>query len=139
MSLVFPDVNVLLALSIAHVHQGSALDWWRREPGMIGFCRFTQLGLLRLLTTPGVMGGKPLTMRLAWKTYDQLLSDERVQFVTEPESIESDLRRFSSGANASPKLWADAYLLAFATQLGGVLVTFDRALAHRAAHNMLLD
>jgi len=85
------------------------------------------------------MGGKPVTMQLAWKTYDRLLSDERVQFVAEPESIEADLRKFSSGANASPKLWADAYLLAFATQAGGVLVTFDRALAHRAAQNVLLD
>lgn len=138
MSLVFPDVNVLLALSIEHVHQGSALDWWRREPGTIGFCRFTQLGLLRLLTTPAVMGGKPLSMHVAWKTYDQLLGDERVRFVTEPESIESDLRRFSSAASASPKLLADAYLLAFAAQLGGVLATFDRALAHRAARNVLL-
>jgi len=138
MSLVFPDVNVWLALSIEHVHQKPALDWWRREAGAIGFCRFTQLGLLRLLTTPAVMGGKPLSMHLAWKTYDQLLSDERVQFVAEPELIESDLRRFSSGGNASPKLWADAYLLAFATQLGGALVTFDRALAHRATHSLLL-
>ena len=114
MSLVFPDVNVWLALSIEHVHQTAALSWWDREDRVIGFCRFTQLGLLRLLTTPAVMGGKPLTMHQAWKAYDQLLSDERVQFVPEPELVESDLRRFSSGAKAFPKLWADAYLLAFA-------------------------
>jgi len=90
------------------------LDWWRSEDG------------------------QPLTMHQAWKAYDQLLSDERVQFVAEPELIEPELRRLSSGANVSPKLWADAYLLAFATQMGGVLVTFDRALAHRAAHSVLL-
>lgn len=138
MSLVFPDVNVWLALSIEHIHQDLALNWWRRETGAIGFCRFTQSGLLRLLTTTAVMGGNPLTMHQAWEAYDQLVSDDRVRLVPEPEWIENDLRRFSSGKNPSPKLWADAYLLAFATQLGGVLVTFDRALAQRAGHGLLL-
>jgi predicted nucleic acid-binding protein len=66
MSLVFPDVNVWMALAVTHVHQSVAFDWWRREPGAIGFCRFTQIGLLRLLTTSAAMEGKPLSMKLAW-------------------------------------------------------------------------
>lgn len=137
MSLVFPDVNVWPALSIEHIHQNLALGWWRRETRAIGFCRFTQLSFLRLLTTPAVMSGAPLTMRLAWKAYDRLLTDERVQFVPEPDLFETALRRFSAETNSSPKLWADAYLLAFAKQLGGALVTFDRALAQRAGHGLL--
>lgn len=100
MSLAFPDINVWLALSIEHSRQQLALDWWRQPAGGIAFCRFTQLGLLRLLTTAGVMDGKPLTMRQAWKTYDRFRNDERVEFI------------------------ADAYLLAFATELGGIVVTF---------------
>jgi predicted nucleic acid-binding protein len=33
--------------------------------------------------------------------------------------------------SAPPKLWADAYLLAFAQTHGGSLISFDRALARR--------
>jgi uncharacterized protein len=138
MSLAFPDVNVWLALAIEHIHQEPALRWWREEAGSIGFCRFTQLGFLRLLTTDAVMAGKPLTMHRAWSAYDRLLNDERVEFVAEPSDIEPRLRRLSSGSTGSPKLWADAYLLAFAEQLGGALITFDRALARRGRHNVLL-
>ena len=114
---------------------------WRLNGGAgkrarLDFAVSTQLGFLRLLTTPAVMSGAPLTMRLAWKAYDRLLTDERV-FVPELDLFETALRRFSAETNSSPKLWADAYLLAFAKQLGGALVTFDRALAHRAGHGLL--
>ena len=79
------------------------------------------------------MAAKPLTMLDAWKAYDRFLSDERVEFVEE-----SVLRKFSNRGTASPKLWADAYLLAFAAECGGVLVTFDQALARRADHAVRL-
>lgn len=36
-----------------------------------------------------------------------------------------------------PKLWADAWLLAFAECAGGAVITFDRALAARAGHTVL--
>jgi len=38
----------------------------------------------------------------------------------------------------SPKLWADAWLLSFADQADGVIVTFDRALARRRSNSILL-
>ena len=41
-------------------------------------------------------------------------------------------------AQASPKLWADAWLLAFADLSEAVIVTFDRALARRRPHSILL-
>jgi toxin-antitoxin system PIN domain toxin len=138
MSLAFPDVNVWLALSTGHVHQKPALEWWNREARTIGFCRFTQLGLLRLLTTASVMDQSPLSMGQAWKTYDQFFRDERVQFLAEPPTIEPGMRRLSASAQTSPKVWADAYLLAFAAETGGVVITFDRALARRADHGILL-
>ena len=74
------------------------------------------------------MHGKPLTMRQAWRIYDTLSGDERVEFVSEPSALERHFREFSSGSNASPKLWADGYLLALAAESEGKIVTFDRAM-----------
>jgi len=139
MSLVFPDVNVWVVLTIKHVHQKVALDWWHREQGRIGFCRLTQMGLLRLLTTSAVMDGKPLTMKQAWSAYDVLAGDERVEFISEPPAIERAFRGLSSSAHASPKLWADAYLTAFASECEGSVVTFDRSLARRTSNSVLLQ
>jgi uncharacterized protein len=55
---LLPDINVWLALVLPdHVHRERALTWWERQADSIAFCRFTQLGLLRLLTTASVMKG----------------------------------------------------------------------------------
>jgi toxin-antitoxin system PIN domain toxin len=119
MSLVFPDVNVWLALANEeHTLRSAALDWWRLNDGPIAFCRVTQVGLLRLLTTAPVMNDKPLSMREAWKAYDGFFGDERVGFLAEPPELERAFRESSSSAHASPKLWADAYLTAFASSAG---------------------
>jgi uncharacterized protein len=139
MSLVFPDVNVWLVLIIEHVHQKPALNWWQREPGAIAFCRFTQIGVLRLLTTSVVMDGKPFSMKQAWNAYDLLAGDERVEFLSEPPAVERAFRGLASSSHASPKLWADAYLTAFASECGGSLVTFDRSLARRSNNSVLLQ
>ncbi|HEY6393368.1 MAG TPA: TA system VapC family ribonuclease toxin [Bryobacteraceae bacterium] len=133
MSLVFPDVNVWLALAAEeHVHHARAIAWWRQEVEPIAFCRFTQIGLLRLLTTAAVMNGKPLAMRRAWKVYDGFMGDERVELAAEPPALERIFRELSSsGTRPSPKLWADAYLIAFAVEAGGMVATFDQALSRR--------
>jgi toxin-antitoxin system PIN domain toxin len=139
-SLSFPDVNVWLALMLAdHVHRRLALRWWDTdEAETIGFCRLTQLGVMRVLTTPAAMNGRPLTMNAAWKAHDRLYQDPRVVFLPEPDAIEEPLRRFARGGVASPKLWADGYLAAFATRRAATLVTFDRALASRSDDSLLL-
>jgi toxin-antitoxin system PIN domain toxin len=129
----FPDVNVWLALaSPEHTGRESALNWWDAQEEPILFSRITQMGLLRLLTMAAPMNGKPLQMKQAWKVYDEFLSDERVVFAPEPATIENRFRVNSKGAQASPKLWTDAYLLAFAAEAGAGIVTFDQALAARA-------
>jgi toxin-antitoxin system PIN domain toxin len=138
MSLVFPDINVWMALTVMHVHQTAAFDWWQQQPAAIGFCRFTQLGLLRLLTTSAAMEGKPLSMKQAWSAHDVLAGDERVEFVPEPPAVERAFRGLSASAHASPKLWADAYLTAFANECGGSVVTFDRSLARRGKNSVFL-
>jgi len=138
-SLSFPDINVWLALVTDHVHHGPARQWWATdESDVIAFSRFTQIGLLRLLTTAAVMGGKPLSMTGAWAVYDRLLEDERVALVDELNTVEKPFREYSSARRASPKLWADAYLLALSQELGATLVTFDRQLARRGSHSRLL-
>jgi hypothetical protein len=98
---------------------------------MLFFCRFTQLGLLRLLTTAQVMGPDVLTQGKAWQVYRRWLADNRVEFHTEPQSeeFESLFERLSSRSRPSPKVWADAYLGAFASAAGLTLITFDRALS----------
>ena len=140
MSLVFPDVNVWLALaSDEHTQRRAALAWWRPNNVQIGFCRVTQMGLLRLLTTAAVMNGRPLSMKEAWKAYDGFFSDERVEFLAEPPAVERAFRGLSSSVHASPKLWADAYLTAFANECGGSIVTFDRSLARRGRNSVFLQ
>ena len=137
-SLNFPDINVWLALaSPEHVHHTTARRWWQQEAGSIAFSRVTQMGFLRLMTTAAAMDDKPLTMTHAWRVHDRLFEDDRVCFVAEPPDIEGAFREYSSGRAASPKRWADAWLLAFARVAGGALVTFDRALAARGAHCLL--
>ncbi len=140
-SLNFPDINVWLAILLAdHTHREAARKWWDADTSdVIAFIRFTQLGVLRLLTTSAVMNGRPLTIPEAWAAYDRLFSDDRVAFLDEPRGIEACFRRRAVEAQASPKLWADAWLLAFAEQAGGSIVTFDRALARRSSHGILLS
>ncbi|MGA3133158.1 MAG: TA system VapC family ribonuclease toxin [Terracidiphilus sp.] len=136
--LSFPDLNVWLALaSVEHVHSALARSWWKSGEGSIAFCRLTQMGFLRLMTTAAVMDSKPLTIAEAWRVYDRMYDDDRVTFVAEPADVEKRFREKAVGRTASPKIWANAWLLAMAEEAGGVLVTFDKALAGRGAHCLL--
>ena len=131
-------MNVWLALAAPeHVHAPLARGWWKSEEGPIAFCRLTQLGFLRLMTTAAAMDGKPLATAQAWRVYDRFYNDDRVTFVSEPVEVEKRFREKAAGRDASPKMWADAWLLAFAQEAEGVLVTFDRALAGRGARCLL--
>ena len=137
-SLSFPDVNVWMAVVMEHhVHRAAARIWWETAEGPIAFTRLTQIGLLRLLTTSAAMDGKPLRMDQAWRVHDRLFEDDRVVFLPEPAGAEAPFRKYSSRGTASPKLWADAWLLGVASSAGGILVTFDRALAGRGAYYLL--
>ncbi len=89
-------------------------------------CRNTQLGLLRLLCNTSVMGPDVCTLPQAWSIYDEIITDERFDFATEPEALERFLREFTSTGTVSPKLWQDAYLAAFARSTRAHLVTFDQ-------------
>jgi hypothetical protein len=136
--LSFPDMNVWLALAAPeHIHAPLARNWWDVETGAIAFSRLTQLGFLRLVTTAAAMDGKPLTITQAWRVYDRFYDDDRVIFIPEPPDIDKRFREKAVGRQASPKIWADAWLLTVAQAAGGILVTFDKALGSRGARCLL--
>ena len=141
-SFLFPDINVWVALTHAgHVHHDVARDWYGElDPRTrLHFCRFTQLGFLRLLTADAVMGEDVLTQAHAWAVYDRWIEDERVGFLEEPPGIDRLFRSLTRLKTASPKAWADAYLTAFAGAAELTLVTFDRAFRGRAKPLILLE
>ncbi len=76
---LFPDVNVWTALTYdRHVHHRVATNWFESlgAAGRLFFCRLTQLGLLRLLTTEAVMGEEEVMSQTeAWEAYDRWLRD----------------------------------------------------------------
>ncbi len=139
-ALNFLDANVWLALLWSrHVHSERAREWFERcLDERFFFCRFTQVTVLRLLTTGEVMGTDVRTMAEAWDLWDEIEADNRIEILPEPNGFEEQFRVHSRFASASPKVWADAYLLAFASAAGVKLVTFDRALESRAAEILLL-
>ncbi|MGC9291774.1 MAG: TA system VapC family ribonuclease toxin [Acidobacteriaceae bacterium] len=140
-SLVFPDINVWLALNARrHIHTAAAEKWLLGLPPQTGlvFCRFTQMGLLRLLTTEAVMQSEVLTQKQAWKIYDGWFHQGWAVFLQEHADVELGFRRHTLRETASPKDWADSYLAAFSQAAGVHLVTFDRALSQRAKGAILL-
>ena len=139
-TLNFLDANVWLALIWSqHVHSEKARSWFERAgEEQFFFCRFTQITVLRLLTTDQVMGKDTKTMSEAWSLWDRVWADTRIAFLPEPDDLEKEFRSRSRLSSRSPKLWADAYLLAFAVTAGLKFVTFDRALQTRSADVLVL-
>lgn len=142
-SFLFPDINVWLALSYErHIHHFSARGWFERLEDNSGvcFCRFTQLGLLRLLTTGAVMGeDKVLSQTEAWSVYDRWIQDDRVLYVEESSALEARFRALTQNERPAAKDWADSYLYAFAEAADLPLVTFDQALRQKGANVLLLE
>ena len=138
---LFPDINVWIALTYrAHIHYASANAWLDSVPddSELCFCRFTQLGFLRLLTTSSVMGNQVCSQAAAWETYDDWLKNGHATFVEEPPSLDHIFRTLSRSPQASPKDWADSYLVAFAQASAFRLVTFDQTLGRKTLGSILL-
>jgi toxin-antitoxin system PIN domain toxin len=114
-----------------HVHQPVAADWFGKETVDIAFCRVTQMGLLRLLSNPAIMGEDAIDRSEAWRTYDQLWADERVLWAGEPADLDAVWRAISARNDMSHKLWIDDYLAAFAQATDATLITLDRKVPAR--------
>ena len=134
-------MNVWLALvHEIHPHHKAATEWSKSldNDAVAYFCRFTQLGLLRLLTNESAMRADVLTQAEAWGAYDALLANPGNQMMEEPRGIDSLFRQHTHRNESSTKQWADGYLAAFAEAAGLTLVTFDRALAGKVKGAVLL-
>ncbi len=139
------DVNIWVALAVdRHPLRPAVMDWFTAidEPAAALFCRSTQQSFLRLLTTPAMLAGygsAPLSNQQAWTTYEAFAQDPRVGCRTdEPAGLEALWREFTARPRASPKLWMDAYLAAFARAGDYQLVTTDGAFRQFAGLDLLV-
>jgi len=141
-SLVFPDINVWLALSYnMHRHHETAVDWFAalRDDEVLVFCRHTQLGWFRLLTTEAVLSRDVRSQQECWALFDEWIDGGSAILVDDPAGLNDSFRSRATVNSSSPKVWADAYLAAFAETGRMTLVTFDRALAGKLEGAVLLS
>ncbi len=140
-SWLLPDVNVWVAIHHQrHQHHLATLGWFKGldEHRMLVFCRQTQLGLFRLLTTAAAMGEETITQHQCWAIYQEWIAGGRAVQQSEPDGIDRAFRARTLATEPAPKTWMDAYLAAFSDKAGLTLVTFDKALAAKAAGALLL-
>lgn len=129
--MLLPDINVWFGLAVSnHEHHPAAVRWLKtqQEPASLGFCRATQQGYLRLLSSEKLLRSyrlPPLTNAQVWASYQALLADERITFLPEPAGFEPIWQRFGSRNTASTQLWMDSFLAAFAVAGKHELVSFD--------------
>jgi hypothetical protein len=132
-----PDINVWLALSWgSHPHSATAWNWFRSlADDELLYCRLTQIGLLRLLTTKAVMGNDCLTVKKAWGVYDRWLRDPKVEFRHEPAEVDGFFRHATVHLSqvSAPKALGDCYLLALSHASNATLVTLDIGLSNLAS------
>ena len=135
-----PDVNVIFPLLLnRHVHRAAALAWFDAVlVGEVALCRLVRLGVLRLLSTPQVMGPDALTPTRALHALAVLEADERVVLVHEPDDLDAQLEKVIARCTTSPNLWSDAYLAAFARTAGLKVVSFDRGFRKFASLDYLV-
>jgi uncharacterized protein len=134
MTSYFPDVNTWLALAWdGHVHHPQAALWFAQLPDRcrILFSRYSQLGLLRLVTNAQVMGESVIAIADAFALYDELLEDSRIELAAEPAGVERLMRSAARPLARQPatKALGDLYLIAFAAAAQATMVTFDKAMA----------
>ena len=110
------------------------------EPAV--FCRSTQQSFLRLVSTPTLLktyGATGLTNRDALVALGALMGLPQVCERAEPPGTPALWHRMASLNTASPKVWMDAYLAAFAIGGGLRMVSLDQDFKNFAAHGLVLN
>ena len=139
------DSNVWLALALSrHVHHRTARTWFQSiaRPGDVPTAgrpstRSGGCSLNSAVLAP--YGNPPLTNAQAWRAYEAFAGDDRVALrIDEPTHLESHWKQLAARDTASPKLWMDAYLAAFAITAGLRLVTTDIAFRQFAGLDHLI-
>lgn len=121
----------LAAVWGGHVWHERVSAWLEAQESELWLCRVTQMGILRLLSNPSVLGDKVLSRADAWQALDEVRTDERVRWVGEPAELEHAWRAISARDDNSHKLWTDDYLAAFVQVTGTSLVTLDKGFERR--------
>lgn len=126
--LALVDVNVLLPLLLPqHAAHGAALAWLGQQPaGRLRFALPVQLGVLRLLSQPRVMGSGVLSPESALATWAALVDATGLLELHAPQPAHAALLQgLVAGRAATPNLWTDAWLATLAKCHGCEMVTFD--------------
>lgn len=103
------------------------------------FCRATELSFVRLISSPGIIahyGAEGMTNRLALAVLEALRARPAIRFGEEPTGTGGLWRRIASRDDASPKVWMDAYLAAFAIAGRFTLVSLDRDFEDYRRHGL---
>lgn len=75
------------------MHSEKARKWFDQSgEERFFFCRFTQITVLRLLTTEKVMGTDVTSMIGAWDLWDRVSHDNRISLLSEPPDLEREFR-----------------------------------------------
>ena len=126
------DTNVwLAAVFTTHpFHQAAQKNLQQATPAEPAvFCRSTQQSFLRLASTPTLLkayGATGLTNIDALVALGALLALPQVCEREEPPGTPALWHRLASHNTASPKVWMDAYLAAFAISGGLRMVSLDQ-------------
>ena len=126
------DINIWIAASFPtspfhHQAQQALAGATPAAPAV--FCRTTQQGFLRLASNPTLLkayGAVGLTNRDALVALQAFLALPQVCEREEPPGLVPLWHRLAARDTASPKVWMDAYLAAFAMNARLRLVTLDQ-------------
>jgi toxin-antitoxin system PIN domain toxin len=125
------DANLWVALAFAaHPHHGIASRHFKARDSAqpAAFCRVTQQAFLRLVSTPLIQRtyeSPPVTNAAAWAKCQDLLALPQILWLDEPDGFSELWQSLAALPTASPKVWMDAYLAAFAIGHAVEFVTLD--------------
>lgn len=138
------DTSIWIALAFGnHPHHAAARAVFEEADAInpAVFCRATQQSFLRQLSSPrlqAIYGAITITNAAASQKWEELAAMAQVKFAEEPEGLDSLWRQLAMRNTASPKVWMDAYLAAFAICSGLRLVTLDGDFSTYVAHGLQL-
>ncbi len=145
MSACLADVNVWVAAAFpAHpAHHNAQAVLLRATPAAPAlFCRATQQGFLRLVSTPAIFTAYQsveITNRDAVTALAAFQALPQVDLIDEPAGVKALWWRLAGLEEAAPKRWMDAYLAAFAIGSSLRMITLDRDFQQFLAAGLDLD
>lgn len=138
------DSNVWVAATFtAHAFHRESMAVLRRSTlsERILFCRATEQSFLRLATAPRLLmryGAEGMTNRHALSALAALKARPGVDYLEEPPGAVALWHQLAARETASPKVWMDAYLAAFAISGNLEFVTLDRDFEVYVTHGLQL-